>query len=357
MKNNKLFLGLTFALCLFTLAFIVGCGAAPTSSSSGASSTPRVYVGSDSAGGNVSKFILNGNAFSVTVEAGTNVGMYFGGVVRHRYNSGLISAEVTAPGNTLMTGETVYAVEFPNVMLLVSGDNDDIFLLPARSLVEPTYTNCAAIQIPWTGWNYTSNSAYITIEVTGSSPSITFNIWSYLLDGTLDSTPSYTGFSFVDGRYTDGTPGSVQIFTTPAGLFLGNSGSGGNGCIAGGAIQTNITTTDVLGGTYKGIMLANGDSGDMKAVYVERLANTSSFHVFAYADPTIDDHSTFLATFEMTGEQAMGSFPCRYSDDDGTFSSVARMQATRINGGKILLYGISTMETSGDGANFIVYQQ
>jgi hypothetical protein len=349
MKNKKWFYILILGLCAVSFAFISGCGENPQASGTSAA---RLYYGTTNAGYPITCSMGDG-----TFSASTDSGVYFSGVF-HRLGSGVISGEITRPGNSGLTGEVFNAVEVPNVLLIGYAAGIGGCICPARTTAART-GKFNAIAIPGVGWS-SNPAAFVTAEIIGSSPNITLDATFYDINGDYMSDMSSSDCTFSRGKYSNGN--NIEFFISPAGLIEGCDTTGQSAFI--GASFEAVDTFEAASKTYKGIAIAvDLSTGDINALNLILLKPASSssdnnlLHMFlmdlntgAPVDPTAPS-----ATIEVGGQDAnTGIIPSILDYNSTTYTH--QLLAFPVNG-KYVLFGLSTDESVGVSTNIIAVQK
>jgi hypothetical protein len=361
------------ALVVLSLAFIYGCGAAPSSGGGGGVSG-TTYYGTQS-GGDLWKWVITATSTTAGTFSGKNYTMTFEvsgtyEVLPSKFCKAWINSS-SGSSNKPPEGSTAYFLEFPNTMLLVkpTGDSnsDKVIVCAASASSAPSNgTICNFITIPWAGWLGT-DAAYGTAEViTGST--YTFEVLQQNFAGNViaESSGPQSGFVFSNGIFSNPTQ-DMKIFVTPSGVFAGDAGPGRGG-IAGASAEADILDgTDaqnaVKGKIFRGVMFnydpAN-NSGETQAIGAtgesDGSIHGSDFaNIETYVDPQFSDH---MATLEFTTGPAISPGMVRGTLDNGTDLNDFVLVVAKIGDPeKIAVIGITTQEGSGRPQNFIVIER
>ena len=250
------------ALVVLSLAFIYGCGAAPTSGGGGGSLSNRVgtysYAGTQSPG-DVWSWTISTETFTGSCESGLQSGFWVTG----EWNilaSGFSKAHVINSSDDGAKGSYAYFLEFPNTMLLVKplsegGNNDKVIICAASTTLEPATGRYNFVNIPKRNWD-TSASALGTVEVTnpgGPGGDWDFNVVNFLITGEPCSSSIESDYTYSNGTFSkDGSP--LKIFMTPSFVFLGDNGPDQGGF--GGASLEAISTSElssIINHTFIGV--------------------------------------------------------------------------------------------------------
>ena len=364
-----------FALVVLSLAFIYGCGSAPTSGGGGGGGggiTGATYYGTQS-GGDMWKWIITsttegrfyGHNFTATFELS---GTYevLPSLFRKAYIN-YVKKESMGPN----VGDTAYFLEFPNTMLMVkpagNSNSDKVIICAASATSAPANgTICNLITIPWAGWLATS-AAYGTVEVI-SGDTYTFEVVQQNLKGHViaESSSAQSGFHFSNGMFSK--PGDdMKIFITPSGVFAGDAGPGRGG-FAGASAEAGIATAQnakdaVEGRIFRGVMF-NYDpaenTGETQAIgatgEVGGIIHGSDFTGLDIETSAEPDYLSHMATLEFTDAISPGMVRGTLdtgSDVNNFVLVVAHVGDTQ----KLAVIGITTQEGSGRPQNFIVIEQ
>ena len=343
------------ALVVLSLAFIYGCGAAPTSGGGGTASAVT-YYGTASPGDFWKWDIYSDGTFSGTNET---LGFYVSGTYMN-LPSGFGKAHVTAI-NGVATSEYAYFLEIPNTMLLVKpgGEHDNVIICAAAAPTAPPGGQYNWVQLPWQGWNYTNSNAYGTVEVIESSGSYTFEVKFYKVDGNASPQVGTTesGFSFANGMLQK-TGSDLKIFMTPSGVFGADQGS--NGGFA-GAIKPSLamTTDEGIGKRFRGVMFrfnATTGTGETRPIGASgEAAGLIRGAEFTDVDISAEPNYSQSVTLEFGSiDNGIAHGPLVGQNDNSTFTMVISKVG---DSEKILVFGISTQESSGDPYNFLVIEK
>lgn len=265
MRKNIWFAVMIVSLCVLSLAVIYGCGSNATGGGSSSSVSNRTgtysYAGTQASGDawawtiSTSEFIGTNETLGFTITGEWSA-----------LSTGFSKAKVEgvfggSGGPT--PGGYAYFLEFPKTMLLVKlvGSGDDRVLVCAAAATDPPLPGqYLFVTIPKSTWE-AIKPAFGTVEATNDSGAPLkwhFDISSYDITGEFisENTPS-SGYHFIDthGTFTDeaNPTDHLKIFITPSGMFIGDNGPGQGG-FAGAVYPTsNISTTELLPNTYKGV--------------------------------------------------------------------------------------------------------
>jgi len=304
-----------------------------------------------------------GDAWSWTITPtyviGTNetTGKYYAGSYT-AYASGfnkMVVSESNDSGVPLDGTATAYFLEYPNTMLIVkpAGDDDNVIVCAARAVTAPPAGQYNFVNMPWAGWT-SSDDAYGTVEVAVSAGSYTFNVRTYNLAGTLTHTTLEAGFTFSDGRLSkSGNP--LQVFMTPSGVYLGDSGPGNGGF--GGAAYQSVDVSEAGSKNYRGVLFVydplTGD-GETMAIGAEPHPTLSNALAgFSYDDIETGARSTGGVTLEF-GAQEVNGILTGTMDDGGPLSNF-KIAVAQVSG-KYIVLGIA-LDRYGDPQNFLVVEQ
>lgn len=354
-----------FALVALSLAFIYGCGAAPTGGGGGTSGGETTYFGTQS-GGDTWKWVIGSSTFS-----GKNLDkdFSFSGTYETKpsgFRKAYISSVEGAGGPSV--GDQAYFLEFPNTMLLVKPTHGNggakVIVCGAAASTAPTSDNYNFINIPKNNWDDTGG-AFGTAESSFSGNSYTFEVWNRKMNNTTDNHTVEGGWVFENGYFS--RPGvSKKIFVAPSGIFCGDNGTGEGGFVGAVADHDNFPDLDtaktaVIGKQFRGVLFKYNpvlDSGETQTVGATGEAN-GTIHGGGFMGENIDTSAeadyTNQVTIELTG--LTNGLASGTLDDDGGKNTMHLMLAKI--GSKIMVFGISTNETGSapDTYNFLVIEQ
>ena len=362
-------------LVVLSLAFIYGCGSAPTSGGGGGGGiSGATYYGTQS-GGDMWKWIIDATSTTEGTFWGRNYTATFElsgtyEVLPSKFRKAFIN-HVIKESMGPSVGDTAYFLEFPNTMLLVKpigpSNVDKVIVCAAAASSAPANgTICNFINIPWQGWLSTS-AAYGPAEVISGS-SYTFEVVQQNLDGDviIENSGSMEGFHFSNGMFSNPSD-DMKIFITPSGVFAGDSGPGRGG-IAGASAEADIVSGDtagdaVIGKIFRGVMFtydpATG-TGETQAIGATGEAD-GTIHGSDFADIEISSEPQFsdhMVTLEFTDGAAVSPGMVRGTLDDSTDVNNFVLVVAKIgNEEKIAVIGITTREGSGWPQNFIVIER
>jgi hypothetical protein len=356
------------ALVVLSLAFIYGCGAAPTSGGGGggtiANRTGSYSYSGTQAPGDIWTWNISDETFSGTCETGINVGLYVTGEYTTLASKFCKAHIMSVYG--VATSEYAYFLEFPDTMLLVqppnAGDNkDNVIVCTAHSTEAPAAGKYLIVTIPWQGWT-TGNAAYGTVEATLSG-TWSFDVTNYLLTGETSDNFTVSGYTFEsgvmnNGNYDPSGGGDPKIFMTPTGVFMGDLGTSSGG-FAGGSYEA-VDTSDVVKHDFRGVRFKYfTGSGTNETEPVAASPDTStSLNAHRYTDVdgnTLDLSDDTFVTLE--ADPAGTGFINLYAHDEnvGT-TALYRSVAAKVGPapGKYMLFGFGV--EAGQPVNFLVIQ-
>jgi len=275
------------ALVVLSLAFIYGCGSAPTSGGGGGGGgiSGRQYYGINSMGG-TNKCTINDTAFSLHFESGTMEGLTISGNVT-TLESGLVSCEITSSSDPakISTGEILYAYEVSNEVLVIGAGPDNgqvILILPALSNTAPSACSFEGITIARTDWLDPQNQdVCMTAELSGSGP-YTIQGYNYDEEGGAAGSGTISGWHFTGGRLctadadADTAP---QFFFSPKGMVAMSGNREGSGWRDGemvGAIYDSTVSTLELATDKCYIGMSFARDLDSNNTYVEAITVEST---------------------------------------------------------------------------------
>jgi hypothetical protein len=354
------------ALVVISLAFIYGCGAAPTSGGGGGGGiSGREYYGMNSMGG-TNKCTINDTAFSLHFESGTMEGLTISGNVT-TLESGLLSCETTSSSDPtkISTGDVFYVYEVTNEVLVIgAGPNDHkvIMILPALSNTAPfpLAGSYESITIPRTDWILPGNrEACMTGEFTGTD-SYTFAGNMYYVGGGFKGSGAMEDLHFTGGRLcTADAESAPQFFFSPKGMFVVSGNKEGGGWKDGGAVGA------IYDSTVSTPELAT-DKCYIGMSFARELATNNSY-IEMISVESVTAYSLDVYSMEASSGAALGSprgtitlGPINTPGQgiiDATISSIpAKMVAYKYNdSGKYAVCGFVSMES--DAMTFFAIEQ
>ena len=360
-------------LVVLSLAFIYGCGAAPTSGGGGGGITGNTYFGTQS-GGDYWKWIIDATSTTEGTFWGKNFTMSYEcsgtyEVLPSKFCKALINYVHKDGLEGPSVGDTAYFLEFPNTMLLVkpnaaAGEDKVIVCAAAATSAPANGTICNFITIPWAGW-LSTNAAYGTAEVISGS-SYTFEVVQHNFDGNVvaDGTGLQSGFQFSNGMFSNPTQ-DMKIFITPSGVFAGDAGPGRGG-IAGATVEAMFADEgdaqgEVPGKIFRGVLFnydPTSNTGTTEPIGATGEAN-GSIHGSDFLDIESDvdpQWGTHLSTLEFTGVISPGMIKGTL-ENNGELNTFVMVVAYVGDPQKLAVIGITTQEGSGNPQNFIVIEQ
>jgi len=359
------------SLVVLSLAFIYGCGSAPTSGGGGGGAIANrtgvfSYTGTQ-ATGDVWSWTISTSEFSGTNET-TN--MWVTGTwitLASGFGKATVSTSSGGPGAP-SAGDQAYFLEFPNTLLAVkpmSGESgSDVIVCAAAATMEPDApASYSVIYIPWSGWDVANDQAYATVEAVknGTTGSFEFTVTDFYMGGTVKGVPdTKTGFTFEAGRLTSsGSPG-LQIFMTPSNVFIGDSGPGQGGMAGAKVPITAILSTEMSGKEFRGILFKYFINGDHPSE-TEPIgaAGQPDGRIFAgsflnndYLSPNygkfLDTYSKTV-TLEFTGTTGGITTGILRGTDGATSESIFNLIISKVGADdKMMIMGIATGEYTYD---------
>jgi len=348
-RNIFWFFALLFAIAAGFM--INGCGQSPSSSNPHGVIT---YVGTQSPG----------DVWSWTVGEGTVIatnetrGKYYSGTFT-TLPSGFIKGVINATNDTNVPTDGTgifYMLEYPSTMLLVKPGNsgDKLIVCAARAAVAPSAGQYNWVKIPEVGWN-TNSTAYGTVEVTASGGLYDFDVRTYDINGNFKDATLEAGYSFVSGRLSK-AGSDLQIFMTPSGAYMGDSGPQTGGFA--GVKNETVNLSEVVSQNYRGVLFSynsgNGQ-GETKPVGAGPHPTISgALRGWSYTDVdnnVIDSTSYVTLTFEAQDNSGVLSGIMTTTGGSKEF----KMVIAKISG-KYVVAGIDAAASSNP-ENFIVVQQ
>lgn len=310
------------------------------------------YLGTQSPGDAWSWVISPGSVI------GTNetLGKYYAGNYT-AYASGFNKMVITDTNDTSVPtdGSAVgYFLEYPNTMLIVGGGDDRVIVCAAKATTAPGAGPYNFVNIPWMGWS-SGDDAYGTVEVTESGGSYSFDVRTYDLSGAQVGASQEAGFTFSDGRLSKaGNP--LQIFMTPSGCYMGDSGPG-NGGFAGAAKQA-ANVAEACTKQYRGVLFAydpGTGGGETMAVGAEPHPTLSNaLWGYSFDDVELNTRRTGGVTLEFGAQQDNGILNGTMTHDNGAVSAF-KMVVSQVSS-KYIVFGIAT-DGAGYPQNFLVVEQ
>jgi hypothetical protein len=352
LKRSALFL-LSAVLCA---ALLSGCTTT--------SSTPSNIVDPRSGIYTYSGTQSPGDVWSWTISESTIIGTnettatYYSGTYT-TYTSGFSKMTVTDsndPSVPLDGTATAYFLEYPNTMLIVkpANDSDDnVIICAASATAAPSAGQYNFVNLPWLGWT-ASSDAYGTVEVSVSSGLYTFNVRTYDLAGTQTNNSLETGFSFSSGRLAKAGH-DLQVFMTPSGCYMGDSGPGNGGFV--GAAYQSVDIADLVSKNYRGVLFqydpgtGNGETQAVGAEPHPSLSNALSG--FSFDDVETGARASDGPTLAF-GPQDSSGVLTGTMNNSGIITTF-RMVIAQVNS-KYIVFGVATND-SGNPENFIVVEQ
>ncbi len=242
------------AIALVLAGGMIGC-----SSNDGAGA--RKYLATQNPG-DVWEWTLTSDTFDARNE--TTSYIYRGRLEKMDNKFLKLTIESTTDPDPFLIGAVMYAIEVPRTLLMVKPAHaTDVIVGAALGSCPDSSGTYNVVQLPWAGWDVSSDQSYSVINVTVAGSSLDVATDKYLITGANAGHEEQTGFSCVDGRVTH-APDPVVATVAPSGAFVVDEGAGNGGSF--GTVQpaANVDMNDVLasGREFRGMVFDNINTVD-----------------------------------------------------------------------------------------------
>ncbi|MBN2058320.1 MAG: hypothetical protein JW782_05955 [Candidatus Saganbacteria bacterium] len=366
---KKLWLLCSLALILIVpLYFVIGCGTANktttttvTATTTSATSTTlhgtTNYYGSQSPGDWWS-WTLGNSTFVGTNETS---GYYYSGTFTD-LPTGFKKATITASDDPSLSGflpHDAYVLEYPNVAMLVkpAGSDDNVIVCAAKATTTPSSGYFNYINLPYQGWDESTYAAYGTTEVVRDAGGLyDFSNRAYNISKAQCYSSQEVDYVLSDGKLSK-TGSDLQVFLTPSGAFMGDSGPGQGGFA--GAQKETLSITDIVTREYNGFMFeydTTTGAGTSTPVGGEPHPTTANaIKGFAYASLETGTREAGVdAELVLTSQDSNGVY--HGTMDTGSYNYTLHAVIARVSG-KILLFAIAKAAGNDNPMNFLVIEK
>lgn len=360
---KKIWTALFLSFALAGALIFMGCGSSTeTTTTTSSTTTTTLPHGSTSYFGTQSPGDWWSWALTDTTFIGTNetAGYYYSGTYT-TLPTGFRKATITSTSDPgLTTPADAYILEYPNVAMLVkpAGSDDNVIVCAAKATTSPGAGRYNYINMPYQDWEVETYAAYGTTEVVlGGDGKYDFsNIAHELITGEVVYTSQEVDFVLADGKISK-AGSDLQVFLTPSGAFMGDSGPSQGGFA--GAKMESISVTDIVTREYNGIMFeydTDTGAGTSTPVGGEPHPTVSNaIRGFAYADlETGSEAPNSEATLSITGPDSDGIFSGTMTTHEHTYTM--RAVVARV-AGKVLFFGIAKAPDNESPMNFLVIEK
>ena len=371
----KVFPRLLCSVSLVLIAMIsinlVGCGGG---GGGGGSVTGNEYLGTQSPG-DVWNWTIGVSEFSAENET---LGYTYSGDVEQLGN-GFLKLTISSTTDTgASSGDVAYALEYPEVALLVKpdGEDSDVIVCAGQGALPTSDASYNYVNMPHDAWTE-SDEVWGVAESTVNGTNFTFDLYKWLITNT---TPAHSseelGLAFTGsaGRL-DANTGDTTIAITPAGVFIGDNGPNSGGFVGVEAPASDMGTTTIFQEDHQflGVLFKDGstdpDEDDTEPIWASIDSSAGnylaggSFDGSDFENATPGDESVRLT---ISSEIQPGVFSGQLTDygtngiynggtDDDSVSDFCFLM-NEING-KYFIFGISLDGYSDKPYNFLVIEQ
>lgn len=344
------------------LAAIASLGACGGGGGGNAASSSTTYIGTQTPG-DVWSWTINSDSFSA--KNLTTSYSYSGS--KAVLPSGFLKLTITSTTDPNMTvPESVYALEYPNTVLLVKNTNG-VTTAVAKGNCPPGGVDYSWIQIPGKYWDVTKNSAYGSASSSSSNSQYIYTGYNYALDGTnlgplmgmnSNDPPS---FSCSDGILSGLNGDTTTMSATPSGVLMFDEGVDNGGGF--GMLQptADIDIQQLAAVSYRGVIFKYTSNGqENEAVGAEPGTGTQAGDLVGFGYTNVETgtrdiaaHNAILGMNSAT-QPSPGLIRFTLTDGAGTHDFVAVVNQIA---GKYMFFGISTNTSTNEPYNVFLVEQ
>ncbi len=274
--------------------------------------------------------------------------------------TGFRKATITSSNDPgLTTPADAYVLEYSNVAMLVkpAGSDNNVIVCASKATTSPGADHYNYVNLPYVGWDESTYAAYGTTEVVLDGGGLyDFSNRAYTMSKSLSYTSQEVDYVFADGKISK-SGSDLQVFLTPSGAFMGDSGPGKGGFA--GAKKEIISITDIVTREYNGFMFeydtTSGDGTSTPVGGEPHPTTSGAIRGFVYADlETGAEQAGSEATLVLNSQDSDGIYHGTFTTAAHTYTMHAVISRVA---GKILFFAIAKASGNDNPMNFLVIEK